>query len=100
MAEYEDPNISVFQIFENRGVKNDSINLAEHHGKFFVLFLNPNGEVVELDPRIGSLRSSNSIMTASIDQNNGFNITDLHDQPLIQVEKDEDKKVLTLFPPN
>ena len=50
---YKDPQISVYQIMEDRGGMTELLNMEDHHMSFVFGFIDSNFIASPLDPKIG-----------------------------------------------
>ena len=60
---YDDPTISVFDIFDDRFVMEEPLDFVGMHGKLLVYFYDSSGKAVQPEPRIGQLRLQTMIIT-------------------------------------
>ena len=59
----DDPQISSYQILEDRSTMTESLNLAELKGSFAFGFRDPSFQPIGLDSRIGRFKLKRSVMT-------------------------------------
>ena len=89
VATYRDPQISSFQISEDRTSLEEPLKLSDYNQRFYFMFFDGRQTVVPLDPRIGSFKVQNIVFDIKTDGSHSQKATDV---PIREVDFSKDKE--------